>query len=130
MGPYEAAMTEAYLNTDKLKNGGLTSAQIKKATRGLSQSSDVPADTVTPTACIGPDVIFNDVRNTGSTTGIGDTVNNAKDLEAFGVALCDPNGRTGKRRRHCWYDGTTSAPCSLSYSKLRRQQEVVLWCSG
>merc|ERR1712094_158460 len=29
---------------------------------------------------------------TGSTTGIGDTVNNAKDLEAFGVALCDPNG--------------------------------------
>merc|ERR1711959_827893 len=83
-----------YVNTAGNKNGGLTNDQIKKATRGLAQTAPVPADTVTPTACIGPDVLFNDVPNTGvATTGAGGAAslgNPHKTGQA--VALCDPNG--------------------------------------
>merc|ERR1711977_511454 len=59
--PYAVGMTETQLATNVAKNGGLTNNQIRKATRGIAQTGDVPAITVTPTACIGPDVIFNDV---------------------------------------------------------------------
>merc|ERR1712188_24552 len=65
---------------------GLTNDQIKKATRGLAQSATAPAITVTPTACIGPSVIFNDVVNSGKADGA--TTDNKKQ----GVALCDPQG--------------------------------------
>merc|ERR1711924_67977 len=80
--PYTVPMvvgTTGYVNNDATKNGGLTNDQIKKATRGLSQATAAPADTVTPTACIGPDVIFNDVVNSGETDGQG-----------AGVALGNP----------------------------------------
>merc|ERR1711959_471522 len=89
--PYEVPMTELYVNNDITKNGGLTNDQIRKATRGIAQTGDVPAITVTPTACIGPDVIFNDVPNSGTATGVGGA-NAAAKAPAFGVALCDPNG--------------------------------------
>merc|ERR1711959_737384 len=89
--PYEVPMTELYVNNDITKNGGLTNDQIRKATRGIAQTGDVPAITVTPTACIGPDVIFNDVPNSGTATGVGGA-NAAAEAPAFGVALCDPNG--------------------------------------
>merc|ERR1711959_713408 len=82
-----------YLNSDALKNGGITNDQIKKATRGLSQATAAPAATVTPTACIGPDVIFNDVVNTGDGNGqraVDSTVN--PPVAGQGVALCDPRG--------------------------------------
>merc|ERR1712057_45755 len=82
-----------YLNSDALKNGGITNDQIKKSTRGLSQATAAPAATVTPTACIGPDVIFNDVVNTGDGNGqraVDSTVN--PPVAGQGVALCDPNG--------------------------------------
>merc|ERR1712025_1302441 len=82
-------MTELYLNNDVTKNGGLTNDQIRKATRGIAQTGDVPAITVTPTACIGPDVIFNDVANSGVATGVPGTATNTA---RQGVALCDPNG--------------------------------------
>jgi len=95
--PYTVPMVVAstgYVNTAGNKNGGLTNDQIKKATRGLAQTAPVPADTVTPTACIGPDVLFNDVPNTGvATTGAGGAAslgNPHKTGQA--VALCDPNG--------------------------------------
>merc|ERR1711959_735045 len=82
-----------YLNSDALKNGGITNDQIKKSTRGLSQATAAPAATVTPTACIGPDVIFNDVVNTGDGNGqraVDSTVN--PPVAGQGVALCDPRG--------------------------------------
>merc|ERR1711959_508305 len=84
--PYTVALTEAYKNDAETKNGGLTKDQILKATRGLAQSATAPAITVTPTACIGPSVIFNDVVNSGKTDGA--PTDNTKQ----GVALCDPQG--------------------------------------
>merc|ERR1711959_270305 len=84
--PYVVAMTEAYKNDDADKNGGLTNAQIRKATRGLAQTWAPPDVTATPTACIGPSVIFNDVINSGKDDGAF-TVKVGQ-----GVALCDPQG--------------------------------------
>merc|ERR1739848_111450 len=88
--PYAVGMTETGDANNAAKNGGLTNDQIKKATRGIAQTGDVPAITVTPTACIGPDVIFNDVPNSGVAAGtvVGTTAATARQ----GVALCDPNG--------------------------------------
>merc|ERR1739848_230303 len=87
--PYAVGMTETQLATNVAKNGGLTNNQIRKATRGIAQTGDVPAITVTPTACIGPDVIFNDVANSGAANGVPGTATLAP---RQGVALCDPNG--------------------------------------
>merc|ERR1711977_391939 len=89
--PYTVALTEGYLNNNGVKNGGLTNEQIKKATRGLPQTAVLGADfdKTTPTACIGPSVIFNDVKNSGIDTGITVT---ASLLISKGVALCDPFG--------------------------------------
>merc|ERR1711959_555759 len=89
--PYTVALTEGYLNNNGAKNGGLTNDQIKKATRGLPQTAVLGADfdKSTPTACIGPSVIFNDVKNSGIDTGITTT---ASLLISKGVALCDPFG--------------------------------------
>merc|ERR1711924_492420 len=66
---------------------------IKKATRGLPQSAVLGADfdKTTPTACIGPDVFFNDVVNGGTADGAGGADAAAK-AAARAVALCDPNG--------------------------------------
>merc|ERR1712224_87372 len=86
--PYAVGMTETQA-ANAAKNGGLTNDQIRKATRGIAQTGDVPAITVTPTACIGPDVIFNDVANSGVATGAPGTATNTA---RQGVALCDPNG--------------------------------------
>merc|ERR1711959_107492 len=68
--PYTVALTEGCLNNNGAKNGGLTNDQIKKATRGLPQTAVLGAnfDKSTPTACIGPSVIFNDVKNSGIDT--------------------------------------------------------------
>merc|ERR1712057_86795 len=73
--PYTVALTEGYLNNNGAKNGGLTNDQIKKATRGLPQTAVLGADfdKSTPTARIGPSVIFNDVKNSGIDTGITTT---------------------------------------------------------
>merc|ERR1739848_208623 len=87
--PYAVGMTETGDANNAAKNGGLTNDQIKKATRGIAQTGDVPAITVTPTACIGPDVIFNDVANSGAANGVPGTATLAP---RQGVALCDPNG--------------------------------------
>merc|ERR1711985_121915 len=87
--PYAVGMTETQLATNVAKNGGLTNNQIRKAARGIAQTGDVPAITVTPTACIGPDVIFNDVANSGAANGVPGTATLAP---RQGVALCDPNG--------------------------------------
>merc|ERR1712057_61971 len=93
--PYTVPMvvgTTGYVNNAGTKNGGLTNDQIKKATRGLSQATAVPDDTVTPTACIGPDVLFNDVVNSGTADGQGiDSAVNPP-VTAQAVALCDPRG--------------------------------------
>jgi len=48
-------------------------------------------DKTTPTACIGPDVFFNDVFNGGTADGAGGADAAAK-AAARAVALCDPNG--------------------------------------
>jgi len=73
------------------RNGGLTNEQIKKATRGLPQTATLGTDfdKSTPTACIGPSVIFNDVPNSGSANGV---VSAAATKLQQGVALCDPFG--------------------------------------
>merc|ERR1711977_75121 len=93
--PYTVPMvvaTTGFVNNDATKNGGLTNDQIKKATRGLSQATGVPDDTATPTACIGPDVLFNDVVNSGTADGQGiDSAANPP-VTAQAVALCDPRG--------------------------------------
>merc|ERR1739847_76793 len=63
--PYTVPMdvtNHAYAAGTDTKNGGLTNDQIKKATRGLSQATAAPADTVTPP------------------------------VAGQGVALCDPRG--------------------------------------
>jgi len=87
--PYTVLLTETYANDNVVKNGGLTEAQILRATRGAPQATgSVPLKTATPTACIGPDVVFNEVVNSGETTGTPDAPN----IEGKGVALCDPAG--------------------------------------
>merc|ERR1719451_133269 len=50
--------------------GGLLPDAILKATRGIPQSGTAPAITATPTACIGPDVFFNNVLNSGIASGV------------------------------------------------------------
>jgi len=92
--PYTVPMADAtrYLNTGAAANGGLTNDQIRKATRGIAQTGDVPAITVTPTACIGPDVFFNDVVNSGIVNGQGQATAALNANPAQAVALCDPNG--------------------------------------
>merc|ERR1739848_519574 len=74
--PYEVPLAAArrYAAGSNTANGGLSNDEIKKATRGIAPTGDVPADTVTPTACIGPDVIFNDVVNSGQANGQGGLV--------------------------------------------------------
>ena len=91
--PYTVRMpaAQAYANNDLTKNGGLTEDQFKRMTRGrtatcLGTQTVVPADTETPTACIGPDVFFKNVVNSGEAGGGPDTPN----IEGFGIALCDP----------------------------------------
>merc|ERR1712057_155511 len=71
------------------QNGGLVTAALLKATRGIPQSGTTPAITATPTACIGPDVIFNEVSNSGVASGVNAAALNTANQ---GVALCDPNG--------------------------------------
>merc|ERR1712057_94020 len=71
------------------QNGGLVTAALLKATRGIPQSGTTPAITATPTACIGPDVIFNEVSNSGVASGVDAAALNTANQ---GVALCDPNG--------------------------------------
>merc|ERR1711977_777903 len=59
------------------------------ATRGLPQTADISATDwkkTTPTACIGPSVLFNDVTNSGKADGA------ATPKEGQAVALCDPFG--------------------------------------
>merc|ERR1739847_205075 len=81
----------AGVHPDDCDAGGLLPAAILKATRGIPQSGTAPAITTTPTACIGPDVIFNNVLNSGIASGV--PVAAAAALTAQqGVALCDPNG--------------------------------------
>merc|ERR1711981_314642 len=91
--PYAVGMADAqrYKNNDITKNGGLTNEQIKKATRGLPQSAVLGADfdKTTPTACIGPDVFFNEVKNSGIASGETTTASLAI---SKAVALCDPFG--------------------------------------
>merc|ERR1711977_248935 len=89
--PYTVALTEGYLANNAAKNGGPTNDQIKKATRGLPQTAVLGADfdKSTPTACIGPSVIFNDVLNSGINTG--ETTTNSIPA-GKGVALRDPFG--------------------------------------
>merc|ERR1712072_1567306 len=84
-------LTEGYLNNNGAKNGGLTNEQIKKATRGLPQSAVLGADfdKTTPTACIGPSVFFNEVKNSGIASGETTTASLAI---SKAVALCDPFG--------------------------------------
>merc|ERR1739848_974185 len=111
------------------KNGGLTNDQIKKATRGLSQATAAPADTVTPTACIGPDVIFNDVVNSGETDGQGDAAANGNPpLKGFGVALCDPRGykpaNAAAQNGNAQNNGLTPPSASQTYFQNK------LWYSG
>merc|ERR1711977_53728 len=89
--PYTVAVTETYATTDVLKNGGLTEAQILRATRGAPQTTgSTPAKTSTPTACIGASVLFNEVINSGAANGVVDTTNGLKPSK--GIALCDPAG--------------------------------------
>merc|ERR1711959_785912 len=71
------------------QNGGLVTAALLKATRGIPQSGTTPATTATPTACIGPDVFFNNVLNTGLALGVPSA---AAVTTQQAVALCDPNG--------------------------------------
>merc|ERR1739847_164351 len=81
----------AGVHPDDCDAGGLLPAAILKATRGIPQSGTAPAITATPTACIGPDVFFNNVLNSGIATGV--PVAGAAALTAQqAVALCDPNG--------------------------------------
>jgi len=89
----------AYAADNLLKNGGLTEAGILKATRGIPQTGAAPAGGLltkaTPTACIGPTVLFNDVVNTGVDTGLpGDAAAGGGNpaLPRQAIALCDPNG--------------------------------------
>merc|ERR1711924_346667 len=74
---------------DDFDAGGLLPAAILKATRGIPQSGTAPAITATPTACIGPDVFFNNVLNTGLALGVPSA---AAVTTQQTVALCDPNG--------------------------------------
>merc|ERR1719321_1183409 len=91
--PYEVPLAAArrYAAGSNTANGGLSNDEIKKATRGIAPTGDVPADTVTPTACIGPDVIFNDVVNSGQANGQGGLVALGNPpLLGQGVALATP----------------------------------------
>merc|ERR1711959_195412 len=97
--PYSVSLTGtggvAYNAANAARNGGLTEAGLLKATRGTPQSGAAPAGgkltKATPTACIGPDVFFNEVRNSGTNDGVTAA---AAAISAAGkaVALCDPNG--------------------------------------
>merc|ERR1712072_1028733 len=71
VAPYEVplAVARRWAVGSAVANGGLSNEEIRRATRGVAPTGDVPAITVTPTACIGPDVIFNDVVNSGVSAG-------------------------------------------------------------
>merc|ERR1712072_1236467 len=91
--PYQVKMLDAtkYAAGTVGLAGGLTNDQIKKATRGLPQTADISGvdwKKTTPTACIGPTVLFNEITNSGiGTTGVP---TNFKAAQA--IALCDPFG--------------------------------------
>jgi len=68
--------------------GGATTANILKATRGFGPSAGNPPASAPPVACIGSTVQFAGVVNNGAADG-GTAVANAK----HAMALCDPNGR-------------------------------------
>jgi len=91
--PYQVKMLDAtkYGTGAVVNAGGLTNDQIKKATRGLPQTADISGvdwKKTTPTACIGPTVLFNEITNSGiGTTGVPTDFKAAQ-----AVALCDPFG--------------------------------------
>jgi hypothetical protein len=88
--PYSVLPTNQYDDAVTVANngqGGSTTANIIKATRGLPPASALPAGTVPPIACIGPTVKFAGVVNTGAG-------NNADPVAAAqqAVSLCNPQG--------------------------------------
>merc|ERR1711959_76363 len=131
VAPYEVALAAArrWVNTANTANGGLSNDEIKKATRGIAPTGDVPADTVTPTACIGPDVIFNDVVNSGAADGQGGLVALGNPpLLGKGVALCDPNGY--KPADAAAINGAAQNGGSPLPSATRNFDQNKLWYSG
>merc|ERR1712072_135920 len=97
--PYTVSLTGtggvAYAAGVGTSNGGLPEDGLLKATRGIPQSGAAPAGgkltKATPTACIGPDVFFNEVRNSGVNDGVTAAAATIS-VAGFAVALCDPNG--------------------------------------
>merc|ERR1739848_633797 len=91
--PLAAGSGVVYDATVAASGGGLTDAAIQKATRGIPRSGNVPAGgastKATPTACIGPDVFFNSILNSGLAAG---NLGAAAAAPSQAVALCDPNG--------------------------------------
>merc|ERR1711904_353903 len=129
--PYEVPLAAArrYAAGSNTANGGLSNDEIKKATRGIAPTGDVPADTVTPTACIGPDVIFNDVVNSGQANGQGGLVALGNPpLLGQGVALCDPNGY--KPADAVAVNGAAQNGGSPVPSATRNYDQNKLWYSG
>merc|ERR1712057_71746 len=129
--PYEVplAVARRYDAASNTANGGLSNDEIKKATRGIAPTGDVPADTVTPTACIGPDVIFNDVVNSGAADGQGGLVALGNPpLLGKGVALCDPNGY--KPADAAAINGAAQNGGSPLPSATRNFDQNKLWYSG
>merc|ERR1711959_503780 len=129
--PYEVplAVARRYDAASNTANGGLSNDEIKKATRGIAPTGDVPADTVTPTACIGPDVIFNDVVNSGAADGQGGLVALGNPpLLGKGVALCDPNGfkpaNAAAQNGNAQNGGLTPPSATQTYTQNK------LWYSG
>jgi hypothetical protein len=90
-GPFKVASTEYSTATDNVLNGGSSTNDIIKATRGLPSAAALPAATVLPIACIGPTVTFSQALNNGAANGATNADATTRGL-AKAVALCDPTG--------------------------------------
>merc|ERR1739848_109241 len=104
------------------RNGGLTNEQIKKATRGLPQTATLGMDfdKSTPTACIGPSVIFNDVPNSGAAAGI---VAAAATKLQQGVALCDPFGFAPAQKTAAINNAASEVPLPSATATFAKNKE-------
>jgi hypothetical protein len=86
-GPFKVASTAYSTQNNNVLNGGSSTDDIIRATRGLPAAAEVPAATVLPIACIGPTVTFSAAINNGAVAAdaVVPTLQKA-------VALCDPSG--------------------------------------